>query len=123
MRLLIALLAFCAIGSATAMDREELKNVPPEVRALFENMKAPNGTVCCSYADGHRTDYDIREGLYWVPIAGLWYPVPKEAVIRAPNPVGEAIVWYMPQVVDGIASGPMPEGKWRILCFLPSDEF
>ncbi len=32
------------------------------IRAWFENMRSPNGIMCCSYADGHRTGYDMREG-------------------------------------------------------------
>jgi hypothetical protein len=104
------------------MYREELKNVPRGVREAFEHMKAPNGRICCSYADGHRTDYDIRQGRYWVPIDGEWYPVPKRAVVRAENPIGEAIVWYLPQIGNEFASGPMPEGKWIILCFLPAPD-
>jgi hypothetical protein len=56
--LLIAVLMFCAV-SAT------------------KNMRSPKGILCCSYADGHRTGYDIRQGQYWVPIEGEWYPVPR----------------------------------------------
>jgi hypothetical protein len=29
--------------------------------------------LCCSYADGHRTGYDMRQDQYWVPIEGEWY--------------------------------------------------
>jgi hypothetical protein len=95
---LIATLIFCvASATAAAMDRGQFKNVPPEIREWFENMRSPKGIMCCSYADGHRTRYDIRQGQYWVPIEGEWYPVPPEAVIKAENPVGEAIVWYLLQ--------------------------
>jgi hypothetical protein len=63
-------------------------------------MRSPKGILCCSYADGHRTGYDIRQGQYWVPIDGDWYPVPPEVVIKTENPVGEAIVWYLLQSPD-----------------------
>jgi hypothetical protein len=53
-------------------------------------MRSPKGIASCSYADGHRTGYDIRQGQYWVPIGGEWYPVPPEAVIKTENPVGPA---------------------------------
>ena len=46
-------------------------------------------------ADGHRTDYDMRQDAYWVPIDGKWMPVPSEAVVpNADNPTGDAVVWY-----------------------------
>ncbi len=107
-RPLITTLALCAVGAtaATAMDRGQFKNVRPEVRQWFEHIQSPKGAVCCSYADGHRTGYDVRQGQYWVPIEGEWYPVPPEAVIKTENPVGEAIVWYLPQYgAEGNISG------------------
>jgi hypothetical protein len=63
---MIASLVFCAVSAtaAVAMDRGQFKNVPPEIREWFENMRSPNGISCCSYADGHRTGYDIRQGQY-----------------------------------------------------------
>jgi hypothetical protein len=94
----MATLMFCAVSAtAAAMDRGQFNNVPPAIREWFENMRSPKGIMCCSYADGHRTGYDIRQGQYWVPIEGEWYPVPPESVIKTENPVSEAIVWYRPQ--------------------------
>ena len=107
----------CAVSAtAAAMDRGQFKNVPPEIREWFENMLSPKGIRCCSYADGHRTGYDIRQGQYWVPIEGEWYPVPPEAVIKTENPVGEAIVWYLGP------EGEMPREQYRIICFVPSGD-
>jgi hypothetical protein len=107
---------FCAFSAATAaaMDRGQFQNVPPEIREWFENMRSPKGIMCCSYADGHRTGYDIRQGQYWVPIDGDWYPVPPEAVIKTENPVGEAIVWYLLQSPD---SGLPHSELYKIICF------
>jgi hypothetical protein len=118
-RPLITSLAFCAVSAsaAAAMDRGQFANVPLEVREWFEHLRSPNGEPCCSYADGHRTGYDMRQGQYWVPIEGEWYPIPSEAVIKTANPVGEAIVWYVSEYNEVISSGP----KYRILCFVPSD--
>ena len=117
---LITTLMFCAVSAtaAIAMDRGQFANVPLDVREWFEHLRSPNGVPCCSYADGHRTGYDMRQGQYWVPIEGEWYPIPPEAVIKTANPVGEAIVWYLSQYNDeGTSTGP----KYRILCFIPSD--
>jgi hypothetical protein len=88
----IATLVFCAVSvtAAAAMDRGQFKDVPPAIREWFENMRSPKGIACCSYADGHRTGYDIRQGQYWVPIDGYWYPVPPEAVIKTENPVARS---------------------------------
>jgi hypothetical protein len=118
----IAILMFCAVSTtAAAMDRGQFNNVRPEIREWFENMRSPKGILCCSYADGHRTGYDIRQGQYWVPIDGDWYPVPPEAVIKTENPVGEAIVWYLER---GAVEGNFPpRSEWyRIICFVPSSD-
>jgi hypothetical protein len=83
-------------------------------------MRSPKGIMCCSYADGHRTGYDIRQGQYWVPIDGDWYPVPPEAVIKTENPVGEAIVWYLSRITP---ENDLPRGEWyTIICFVPSGD-
>ena len=118
-RPLIASLVFCAVSAtaAIAMDRGQFANVPLEVREWFEHLRSPNGVLCCSYADGHRTGYDTRQDQYWVPIEGEWYPVPPEAVIKTANPVGEAIVWYRSLYDEVTSTRP----KYRILCFVPSD--
>jgi hypothetical protein len=45
---LIATLMFCAVSAtaAPAMDRGQFKNVPPEIREWFENMRSPNAGLC-----------------------------------------------------------------------------
>ena len=107
--------ALALIDCAGAMDRAELKDVPAPIRQWFESMMSPSGKPCCSYADSHRTEYEIKENTYWVPINAVWTPVPPEAVIfDKGNPFAEAVVWYSP-VIEG--------GKWtggqRIICFVP----
>jgi hypothetical protein len=102
--------------SAMAMDRDELKNVPSQIREWFERMQSPDGTPCCSYADGHRTEYKTEDNQYWVPINGVWYPIPSESVIHnAHNPTGEAVVWYKPEIV-----ARKWDGRWTIVCFVPA---
>jgi len=120
-RNLITLLSIAAAtftNATIAKDRPELKNVSPEIRRWFEEMKSPTGSLCCSFADGHRTEYDIRQGQYWVPIDGEWQAVPPEVVINTPNPVGDAIVWYLQRNADEVA---MHGQKWKIYCFVPAD--
>jgi hypothetical protein len=109
----IALLAWlpALTGAAFAFDNGQYENVPPEIRAWFKGVVAPNGVPCCDIADGHRTEYDFRGGAYWVPIEGEWMPVPDHAIIRdRGNPVGEAVVWYVHH-----------RGGIIISCFVPAD--
>lgn len=99
-------------GSLHAVDRGQFNDVPEEIRAWFKSVTAPNGAPCCDVADGHRTGYDMREGVYWVPVDGKWMPVPGAAVIRnAGNPIGDAVVWY-------VRYGE----KIVIRCFVPASE-
>jgi hypothetical protein len=97
------------------MDRAELKDVPPAIREWFESMVSPSGKSCCSYADGHRTEFEIRDNKYWVPINEVWTPVPPEAVlIDKGNPFAEAVVWYGPHIENKKWSG-----RYKIICFVP----
>jgi hypothetical protein len=92
-----------------AHDNGEYGNVPPHVRAWFRNVKSPTGIPCCDIADGHPTEYDMRENKYWVPINGEWMPVPSEAVVsNEGNPTGDAVVWYS-----------IYNGSVYIRCFVP----
>ena len=120
---MIASLVFCAVSATAtiAMDRGQFANVPLEVRQWFEHLRSPAGMLCCSYADGHRTGYDMRQDQYWVPIEGEWYPVPPEAVIKTANPVGEAIVWYQSVSTSEYNMVISTDPKYRIICFVPTD--
>ena len=107
---LIAFLPLLA-SAALAVDRGQFGHVPPDIRAWFKSVIAPNGVPCCDELDGHRTTYDVRAGAYWVPIEGQWMQVPERAVIRDQgNPIGEAVVWYVHH-----------RGSIIISCFVPAD--
>ncbi len=98
-------------SAALAVDRGQYDHVPPDIRAWFKSVIAPNGVPCCDISDGHRTTYDVRAGAYWVPIEGQWMAVPDRAVIRDQgNPIGEAVVWYVHH-----------RGSIIISCFVPAD--
>src|SRR5437868_15499920 len=111
-RLVLGLVLVASVvlsGAAFAFDNGQYNDVPADIRAWFRNVLAPNGLPCCDISDGHRTDYDVRSGAYWVPIDGEWVVVPERAVIRgARNPVGQAVVWYVRQ-----------HGSIVISCFVP----
>src|ERR1700709_256760 len=80
----IALLACLSIlaTAAIAFDNGHYENVPADIRAWFKSVMAPNGVPCCDISDGHKTEYDVRQGAYWVPIEGEGMGVPARAVIR-----------------------------------------
>lgn len=109
----VALLAIVTTltGAALAFDSGQYDNVSPDIRAWFKAVTAPKGVPCCDISDGHRTDYDYRDGAYWVPIEGQWMAVPERAIIRdRGNPVGQAVVWYVHY-----------RGNIIISCFVPAD--
>jgi hypothetical protein len=99
------------VRAAFAFDNGQFDNVPPDIRAWFKSVMAPNGVPCCDISDGHRTAYDFHDGSYWVPIEGQWMAVPERAIIRDHgNPIGEAVVWYVHH-----------RGSIIISCFVPAD--
>lgn len=107
--LMIPLTMFASM--AFAVDRGQFSDVPDHIRKWFKDARSPAGVPCCDVSDGHRTDYDVRGGVYWVPIDGVWWEVPEKAVIRTGgNPTGGAVVWYM-----------MFRGNLEITCFVPAD--
>src|SRR5260370_23347614 len=83
-------------GAAHAVDRGQFENVPDDIRAWFKGVRSQDGVPCCDISDGHRTEYDVRAGAYWVPINGLWWRGAGKAIIRnAGNPPCGADVWYV----------------------------
>ncbi|MCA1358980.1 MULTISPECIES: hypothetical protein [Bradyrhizobium] len=110
--LCVWLVATTALANvAFARDNGQYDHVPPDIRAWFKSVIAPNGVPCCDISDGHRTEYDVRNGAYWVPIEGQWIEVPGRAIIRDQgNPIGQAVVWYVHH-----------RGSIIISCFVPAD--
>ena len=109
-------LAVLAIGGIAAQAKmtpqlaHEWGDIPDNVRSWLKNVRSPHGVPCCDVSDGHRTAYDIRSDGYWVTIEGEWRKVPPESIVyNAGNPVGEAVVWYVPQ----------GENSYFIRCFVP----
>lgn len=72
---IVMMVSLCALASAAqAVDRGQFENVPDNIRSWFKAIISPSGVPCCDIADGHRTEYDVRDD---------------------GNPVGEAVVWYV----------------------------
>jgi hypothetical protein len=111
MRLVFLAMSMALAPTAYAVDRGQFADVPEHIRNWFKSVVSPTGVPCCDISDGHRTEYDVRGGAYWVPIDGVWMQVPDRAIIRdRGNPVGEAVVWYIRRG-DGVI----------ISCFVPAD--
>ncbi len=109
----VALMIPLMMPAATtyAVDRGQFGDVPEHIRKWFKDARSPEGVPCCDVSDGYRTEYDVRSGVYWVPIEGVWREVPEKAVIRTGgNPTGGAVVWYMTY-----------QGRLMITCFVPAD--
>lgn len=84
----------------------------------FDGLENGDGTNCCSYADGvkiegpdwHQTgDPAFPDEVY---LDGDWIKVPREAIVKATNRVGFAVVW--PVVTPG--------AKTWVRCFMPGTE-
>jgi hypothetical protein len=117
MRLIFALLLAMTIPSM-ARDNGEWTNAPSNVRDWAKRVRSPQGVNCCDVSDGHKTDYEIRGNAYFIPNPenpeAPWLRIPPEAVITEyGNPVGEAVVWYVPQRAGG------GEVEFYIRCFVP----
>jgi len=116
-----AFMILCSAFAAIARDHGQFENVPDHIRKWFNEQVSPEtGRPCCSIADGHETQEEIRNGQYWVLIEGKWFPVPPSRVIHnRGNPVGRPIVWYQkfPVPNDDDEMPAVPE--INILCFVP----
>jgi len=108
--LLLSVLGLDPGNDAVATDGGQIPpDVPDSVRAWFKRQQNVHGIPCCDIADGHRVEQDIRENQYWVPIDGIWVPIPEETIIyNSGNPTGSAVVWYTRY-----------NGKTYIRCFVP----
>ena len=117
-----ALIAFSIgwliVSEAHARDGGQFTDAPEQIKAWFKGLKSPKGTVpCCDEADGHLTNYLVRDGKYWVSIEGQWYEISPESVVRnSGNPTGEGVIFYY-LMSDHENGGKRPV----IFCFVPDD--
>ena len=80
MRLLGAVIVIVMASAAFARDDGRYAQSP--LKSWFDSLRSSKG-YCCSDADGRETQYDIRDGHYWLPLSGDgkdWTQVPDEAV-------------------------------------------
>src|SRR5947207_3668881 len=110
-RILLASSLVLASVATYARDNGQYTEVSPDIKRWVEGLTDSQGRGCCATADGFRpeeVEWDTAENSYRVRIDGKWFVVPDAAVIKEPNRIGYAIVWYY---VD--------TGRLYIRCFLP----
>lgn len=90
--LLLAILTGSA-SSDWARVAAEWGDINQNQKDWFIQQHNKRGFLCCSSADGHPVDWEIRSSKYWVFWNDEWKEVPDEAVIEIPNPVGRAVLW------------------------------
>jgi hypothetical protein len=110
--LLAAALGLIATASI-AHDLDKTDHNSPEVSAWVTSLKNGPGVACCATADGwkpQRVEWDTTTKGYRVYIEDHWVDVPDETVIKGPNKLGHAEVWYYH--VNGLPA---------VRCFLPGE--
>lgn len=115
--LLVALGIFFPVAAAHADDTGQNRQVSPEIEAWTEALTNQVGIGCCTTENGFRpaeVEWDISVNSYRVKLDGQWILVPDEAVIRGPNRLGYAAVWFeIDHDID------FEESTFEIRCFLP----
>jgi hypothetical protein len=112
-----------SVLNATAAGPPSKWGLDPETSKWFKDLRAPNGTPCCSYVDGMQLDdVDYREnpdGTFEVHIINAqgdrWEHVDKNHIINPPDrKVDYAIVW--PYTWSPAHNGDHSNG---VYCFMP----
>lgn len=109
--LLVLLLSSCAGQPAFARDDGRYAQVDPLIKRWIEGLTDDQGRGCCASSDGFRpeeVEWDTAGNHYRVRINGAWFEVVDGAVIKGPNKLGFAMVWYY-----------LDAGVVKIRCFLP----
>ena len=102
---------FCFSMQSPARDSGQYADISPDVKAWIEGLTDDRNVNCCAESDGikpQEVEWDLGARHYRVKIEDLWFTVPDGAVVKLPNRLGHAVVWYAYDV-EGIV----------IRCFLP----
>ncbi len=115
--LLVALCLFFPVAALQAEDAGQYRQVSTEIKAWRDALTNEIGIGCCTTENGFRpaeVEWDISVNSYRVKLGGQWILVPDEAVIRSPNRLGYAAVWFeIDHDID------FEESTFEIRCFLP----
>ena len=94
-----------------ARNHGQFANISPDLKGWIEGLTDDRHVNCCAESDGIRleeVDWGLGVNHYRVKIEGLWFTVPDGAVVKSPNRLGHAMVWYSYEVEGTV-----------IRCFLP----
>ena len=99
MRALVLIAMVCVAGAALAHDKKQYADIDSKTKALIENLRDGGGTGCCSTADSTRVEtvdwkQEPQDNDYRVRLGGEWRKITDKQLIKTPNPLGYAIVWY-----------------------------
>jgi hypothetical protein len=115
--LFVALGIFSPVVSLQAGDTGQNRQVSPEIKLWAGALTNETGIGCCTIANGlipEEIEWDISANSYRVKVDGQWLFVPDEAIIKAPNRLGYAAVWFE---IDHDLE--FEEYTISIRCFLP----
>lgn len=109
--------AMCLLLPTVSLAHDDGRFAGSPLKPWFESLGTKAGGLCCALADGivDVTWSTTPDGHYRVHVWGRWVDVPDEAVVKAPNRLGPAVVWpYVQDIPSGILI--------QIKCFLPGAE-
>lgn len=105
---LALILGWAVIGlGAYALAHDRHVQVDDQTLQWFKGLRNQNGFSCCDGTDGTKLedpDWRMTDDGFEVKLEGEWRAVPPEAVLKASNRVGYAMVWIW---------------NGRIACFMP----
>lgn len=115
--LLVAFGIFFSVAASQAGDIGQNRQVSPEIKLWAEALTNEAGIGCCTIANGlipEEIEWDISANSYRVKVDGQWLFVPDEAILKGPNRLGYAAVWFeIDHDID------FEEYTISIRCFLP----
>ncbi len=100
---------------ARAHSPEHFAQMGEEKEKWLRGLQNDNGISCCDGRDGYDAIYDTKDGSYRVLLYGSYWVVPDAKVLKVPNKIGVAQVWYSTLWSSDAVPVPTPQ----IRCFIP----
>lgn len=117
----LGVLVLIGFGLTRSFARDDGRYAGSPLKAWFNTLRSERWGLCCSGADGSAVsdvDWRSHDGAYQVRLDGAWIDVPDDAVVKAPNLFGRAMVWPMHGRFSGNGTFESLEGL-TIRCFMP----
>ena len=113
LRFLAAAVVIASTAQAFAHSPEHFAQMGEENEQWMRGLKNDSGATCCDGRDGFDAIYDTKDGQYRVLLYSKYWVVPDDKVLKVPNKIGVAQVWY--QTLWSVDKVPTP----TIRCFIP----